>query len=517
MKLSKSLFAAFLAVTLLVSTGTACLAAETGHENAGLWFFSGLAGIEEEKYTVTYITENTSTQETVTAGRHPVKTPELPEGCALWRDNHGYILSPSETEIWSDITFTALPQGALSLTNGRHIKFMEAAPDGLFHPYNSTTRAEAAQILYSLMQSSSQQEPADYSDVPTGEAYSRPMGVLGALGLLRAEEDGTIRPQDPITRAEFAWMAGAFLPKAEPSQRFTDVPAGYWAYDAINAAAAQGLFSGYADGTFRPKGYLSRAETAAVIGRLLGRTADQNAVNAAADSISIYPDVPTTHWAYWAITEATVSHDHIVSEGYEVWTKTDPRPTKLTNGFHTIGGRLYLVENGKFFHSATSADGYFTFDANGRYTTGSAALDDKLASIVASQVNSSMSRDEKLRALYNYVRDNYSYLKRGLVTKNETNWEPAYAEEFIKTKMGNCFSYAALYCLLARQTGVPAYTVVGKLGVRTVQDHGWVEIALDGATYLFDSELEWSYLHKYNKRVDLFKIDINNAPYTYTR
>ena len=321
---------------------------------------------------------------------------------------------------------------------------------------------------------------------------------------------------DPITRAEFAWMVSAFLPKVSETQFFVDVPAEHWACDAVNAASAQGLFGGYADGTFRPEGMLSRAETAVVIGRLLGRTADQTALLTASDTICILPDVPSSHWAYAAIMEAIVSHEHTYSGGQEIWTSTAPRHTTLPDGFHSIGGRLYQVQNGMFLHGITTSDG-FTFDSNGRYTTGLPELDAHLSEIVASHTNSSMSRDEKLHALYNYVRDNYKYLKRGLVSKEQTNWEPAYALEFFQTKMGNCFSYAAAYCLLARQVGVPAYTVVGKLKISTVQDHGWVEMILDGTTYLFDTELEWSYLNKYNKQVNLFKIDIKNPPYTYIR
>ena len=168
------------------------------------------------------------------------------------------------------------------------------------------------------------------------------------------------------------------------------------------------------------------------------------------------------------------------------------------------------------FLRSTTVDG-FTYDENGRYTTGSEYLDKRLPEIVSKYTDSSMTRDQKLRALYNYVRDNYRYLKRPLVDKDETGWENGYAEEFLEKGVGNCFSYAAAYCLLARQLGLPAYTVVGELHTRIVQDHGWVEIPLDGKTYLFDVELEWSYLYKHKRAIDLFKVDPDNAPYTYVR
>ena len=128
-----------------------------------------------------------------------------------------------------------------------------------------------------------------------------------------------------------------------------------------------------------------------------------------------------------------------------------------------------------------------------------------------------MARDEKLRALYNYVRDNFTYLKRPLVDKDQTGWEPEYASAFLSMGKGNCFSFSALFCLLAREVGQPAYPVVGKLG-KNASPHGWVEMALDGAVYMFDPQLEWRYLHDYGKSgYDLFKVLPQDARFIYAR
>ena len=54
------------------------------------------------------------------------------------------------------------------------------------------------------------------------------------------------------------------------------------------------------------------------------------------------------------------------------------------------------------------------------------------------------------------------------------------------------FRSAATFCLLARELGYDAHTVVGWLGGNR-QPHGWVEIVLDGKTYLYDAELEMKY------------------------
>lgn len=403
----------------------------------------------------------------------------------------------------------------LQLSAQSHAAFMNGREDGLFHPHDAVTRAETAQMIYTLLVDPPR-EAADYPDVAATAWYAQPVGVLGRLGLLRADGEGNIRPDDAITRAEFAWLLGAFLPRGVTGAAFSDVSPDHWAAEAISTASAFCMFSGYDDGTFRPDGELTRAQAAAVMCRMLGRTADLEALEAASATVSIFPDVLPDSWAFGPIMEAAVSHVCAAGEdGRETWAQVEARPTVLAEGYHTIDGLLYRVRNGVILRSVT-VDG-FTFDAAGRYTTGSESLDQRLARIVAENTDSSMSRNEKLRALYNYVRDNYTYLKRPLVDKNAVGWENEYAEDFFNTKRGNCFSYSAAFCLLARQLGLPAYTVVGKLGTRTVQDHGWVEISLDGKTYLFDTELEWSYRNQHHQNRDLFMVDVNDAPFVYSR
>lgn len=89
---------------------------------------------------------------------------------------------------------------------------------------------------------------------------------------------------------------------------------------------------------------------------------------------------------------------------------------------------------------------------------------------------------------------------------------------FFRLGKGNCYSFSAAFCLLARQLGLPAYTVVGGLG-RTNSPHGWVEIPLDGTNYMFDPQLDWRYLHDYGRKgYDFFKMDPDAPkPVAYVR
>ena len=460
---------------------------------------------------VTYRVDGMTITEEVKLGETPNEVPALPDGYVGWVSGSGAVVDPASTQIWGDQTFTAY--GSITLNTWDHSKYMDGSSDGLFHPGQYMTRAEVAQVLYGLLAEESGAR-VSYSDVSDSMWYAEAIESLGAMGILDCEAGSAFRPNAAISRGEFALMLSHFISGTGNLETFVDVPASSRYYEAIGTAAAEGLFSGYADGTFHPDAALTRAQATVVFNNLLNRQPD-TAVIDSNPNVRLFPDVPDSHWAHDEILEATVSHTFDNGAGRETWTQVTAERSALADGYHRIGGRLYRVQNGMFLHD-TTVDG-LTYDAQGRYTTGSASLDQKLNSIVETYTNSSMTRDQKLRALYNYVRDNFTYLKRPLVSKGQTGWEAAYAEEFLNLGRGNCYSFSATYCLLARELGLPAYTVVGGLGASN-SPHGWVEMELDGTVYMFDPQLEWRYLHDYGRTgYNLFKMLPSHARFTYIR
>ncbi|HEY8414599.1 MAG TPA: S-layer homology domain-containing protein, partial [Thermaerobacter sp.] len=109
------------------------------------------------------------------------------------------------------------------------------------------------------------------------------------LGVVEGFPDGRFRPQEAVSRAEFAKMVvravevarGASLtePAAVP---FRDVDRDMALYEAIAKAAAQGYILGYPDKTFRPDQAITREQAAAVLQRVAG-------IRGAQES---FPDVP---------------------------------------------------------------------------------------------------------------------------------------------------------------------------------------------------------------------------------
>lgn len=401
--------------------------------------------------------------------------------------------------------------GGFTLRTGSHEKYLDGAADGSFQPAQPLTRAQAAALLYGL----SEAPPLSFTvfpDVPVNAWYAQAAGAVADAGLIACDETGAFRPDGPLTRKECAVLLAAFLPAPEIFYDLPDVAIDDPADEAVCAVIQYGLLSCDETGAFRPDGPLTRAEAAVAFNRLLGRSPNPSAIASAA-RMRVFPDVPKDHWAYAQIIEATTTHECMALENnpYEVWSSFVDESPKIADGFHSVDGWLYYALGGQYVASQTV--GTLAFDANGRYTSGDTALDAKLAEIVRAQTTDAMSRDEKLRALYDYVSRNFTYIKRDLVAKDAAGWQTAYAASFFADGRGNCFSFAAAFQQLARAVGVEAETVVGNLGGNR-QDHGWVEIVLDGATYVFDPELEMVYRGR-GRGYDLFKFEYATAPFTY--
>ena len=238
-----------------------------------------------------------------------------------------FLLNPA-TKVqsqYSAVTFVNKEIPALDKDN--HFAFMQGYPEGDFRPENNMTRAEAT-VMFSRLLSKSMNESADhrnnyYPDVPSGEWYANQVGYMQELGVLADySRDGRFRPDDSVTRAEFATLAAHFdnLTLTDTNS-FSDVPANHWAVKYINSAAAKGWITGYPDGTFKPESNITRAEVVTLVGRMLDRYADNAYLTANASSLPRnYNDLNASHWAYLMIMEASTGHDYSKDGAGEHWT-----------------------------------------------------------------------------------------------------------------------------------------------------------------------------------------------------
>ena len=198
-------------------------------------------------------------------------------------------------------------------------------------PEGKITRAEVATIYFRMLTDESRtkfwSQSSGYSDVKAGDWFNNAVSTLSNAGIIAGYEDGSFRPNGYITRAEFATIAARFFDVTyNGKDLFPDI-SGHWAKDYINQAANKGFVNGYEDGTFKPDRNITRAEAVTLVNRTLDRHPDKNHFT---KDMLVWPDnMDQTKWYYADMQEATNSHTYQMKENsdktkYENWTKTLP-------------------------------------------------------------------------------------------------------------------------------------------------------------------------------------------------
>ena len=201
-----------------------------------------------------------------------------------------------------------------------HDAYLSGYPDNTFGPDRSMTRAEVAQMFYALLLDKDVPVTVTFSDVPADAWYAEAVNTLASLGMVEGYADGTFRPDNTITRAEFVTIAVGFADlEIDGEARFTDVARNAWYYPYIADACAYGWIGGYPDGSFRPDNTITRAEVTVIVNNMLGRAADERYVDRHEDELRQFGDLTEAHWAWYPIAEAVNSHDYTGSGATERW------------------------------------------------------------------------------------------------------------------------------------------------------------------------------------------------------
>ena len=156
---------------------------------------------------------------------------------------------------------------------------------------------------------------ADAADSP----FATEIDTLSTFGLLEGYEDGTFRPTNAITRAEFCAMLSNVLDLPEGQNlSFSDVADDAWYNKAVSAMAARGFVSGMGDGTFRPDDTITYEQMTTILSSVaVWASMSAEELNgktdiSLADVLSIRtsppgPKGPPGSWTSWALWWAASS------------------------------------------------------------------------------------------------------------------------------------------------------------------------------------------------------------------
>ena len=214
-----------------------------------------------------------------------------------------------------------------TLNDTDHYAYIVGYEDGTIRPNGHITRAEAATVFFRLLTDKARDanltDRSPYPDVSAGAWYNKAIATLSRMGILSGYEDGSFRPNATVTRAEFAAMAARFDTEAKPVDTPFTDLTGCWAADEIAKAYGKGWVNGYGDNTFRPNGPITRAEAVTLINRVLRRLPETD--KDLLPDERTWPDNPETFWGYLALQEASNSHLYDRKrDGYETQTKLLP-------------------------------------------------------------------------------------------------------------------------------------------------------------------------------------------------
>src|SRR5690606_30565776 len=106
----------------------------------------------------------------------------------------------------------------------------------------------------------------DMSDLNEVSWAKQVIEKWAGIGLVSGYADGTFKPGNAITRAEFTVIAyNAFELESTMRKAFDDVKTSDWFYQPVSQMAAQGFINGYGDGSFKPNAPITRAEAAIIL------------------------------------------------------------------------------------------------------------------------------------------------------------------------------------------------------------------------------------------------------------
>ncbi|MDO4338000.1 MAG: transglutaminase domain-containing protein [Eubacteriales bacterium] len=173
-------------------------------------------------------------------------------------------------------------------------------------------------------------------------------------------------------------------------------------------------------------------------------------------------------------------------------------------------GRCYC-SNGKILKNRYVHDYYV--GKNGAMSAKSKKLYGLVQQIIKQKTNSSMSKEKKLKACFDYISSrSFRYVQKREF-KNEPSWKLDYAYEMLTTKSGICYNFASAFGFIARELGYSPNIIAGKIssvsGGYTV--HSWVEITIGGQAYVFDASMQ------HGGRGDFYKKKYSQTGKTYLK
>lgn len=197
------------------------------------------------------------------------------------------LTNSTYTVIWHPFEFTDLAnhwaKDAINNMGSRMV--VNGVGGNIYHPDRHMTRAEFAAITVRALGLGVDNDPSRFSDVKQSDWFSRVIQTAVSYNLIHGYTDGTFRPMDKITREQAMMiishamkltnMQGIQAGESEDEilEKFTDAHnISNWAIQGVANSIGAGIVMGRNNDILDPKSYITRAEVAVMMQRLLQRS-----------------------------------------------------------------------------------------------------------------------------------------------------------------------------------------------------------------------------------------------------
>lgn len=148
--------------------------------------------------------------------------------------------------------------------------YIKGYPDSTFKPDKSVTRAEYITMLNSVFDVPMEGTDTGFKDVKKGDWYAKNVWSAIRAGYADIFKGDTFKPNQPITRQEAATLTANLsgIVSSGENKSFSDNnQIDSWAKKQVSVMAQAGIINGYPDGSFKPDGFITRAEAVSIINR----------------------------------------------------------------------------------------------------------------------------------------------------------------------------------------------------------------------------------------------------------
>lgn len=184
------------------------------------------------------------------------------------------VIPVSAETPFKDITSTSPYAEAVTFLNSENI--ITGYEDQTFRPLDNISRQHVITIINKIVDLQPIREGKTFADIPATHPYYEAIQKAYRAGIIDGDQQNNFHPNESITRAQVAKiLAIAFNLQTDQQLPLQDVPPTHWSNEYVQALAGNGITTATENGLYKPNEKLSRGQFALFLYRLLHMKEEQ--------------------------------------------------------------------------------------------------------------------------------------------------------------------------------------------------------------------------------------------------